>query len=80
MRVFVTGASGALGSRLVPQLIDAGHEVVGTYNSPASAELLLTLGARAVAGRPARRTRGASRPCWITSLRRSCTRRRRLGR
>ena len=46
MRVFVTGASGALGSRLVPQLIDAGHEVVGTYNSPASAELLRTLGAR----------------------------------
>ncbi len=46
MRVFVTGASGALGSRLVPQLIDAGHEVVGTYNSPASAELLRTLGAK----------------------------------
>ena len=46
MRVFVTGASGALGSRLVPQLIDAGHEVVGTHNSPASAELLRTLGAK----------------------------------
>jgi nucleoside-diphosphate-sugar epimerase len=48
MRVFVTGASGALGSRLVPQLIDAGHEVVGTHNSPASAELLRTLGAKPV--------------------------------
>src|SRR6266545_1790639 len=48
MRVFVTGASGALGSRLVPQLIDAGHEVIGTYNSPASAELLQVLGAEPV--------------------------------
>jgi 2-alkyl-3-oxoalkanoate reductase len=46
MRVFVTGASGALGSRLVPQLIDAGHDVIGTHNSPASAELLRTLGAK----------------------------------
>jgi 2-alkyl-3-oxoalkanoate reductase len=36
MRVFVAGASGALGSRLVPQLIDAGHDVIGTHNSPRS--------------------------------------------
>jgi 2-alkyl-3-oxoalkanoate reductase len=48
MRVFVAGASGALGSRLVPQLINAGHEVVGTHNSPASAELLEKLGAKPV--------------------------------
>src|SRR5262245_14822492 len=48
MRVFVTGASGAIGSRLVPQLIDAGHDVIGTHHSPASAELLRTLGARPV--------------------------------
>jgi nucleoside-diphosphate-sugar epimerase len=48
MRVFVTGASGAIGSRLVPQLIDAGHEVVGSHNSPARAELLRTLGAKPV--------------------------------
>jgi 2-alkyl-3-oxoalkanoate reductase len=48
MRVFVAGASGALGSRLVPQLIDAGHEVIGTHKSPASAELLRTLGAKPV--------------------------------
>jgi nucleoside-diphosphate-sugar epimerase len=48
MRVFVAGASGALGSRLVPQLIDAGHEVIGTHNSPANAELLRTLGAEPV--------------------------------
>jgi 2-alkyl-3-oxoalkanoate reductase len=48
MRVFVAGASGALGSRLVPQLIDAGHDVVGTHNAPASAERLRTLGATPV--------------------------------
>jgi nucleoside-diphosphate-sugar epimerase len=48
MRVFVAGASGALGSRLVPQLIDAGHDVIGTHNSPSSAELLRRLGAEPV--------------------------------
>src|SRR5262245_42773277 len=44
MRVFVTGATGAIGTRLVPHLIEAGHEVTGTYNSPASAERLRALG------------------------------------
>ena len=48
MRVFVAGASGILGSRLVPQLIDAGHEVIGTHHSPASAEVLRSLGAKPV--------------------------------
>jgi nucleoside-diphosphate-sugar epimerase len=48
MRVFVTGASGAIGSRLVPQLIAAGHEVTGTHSSQSSAELLRTLGAKPV--------------------------------
>src|SRR5437667_11971002 len=48
MRVFVAGASGALGSHLVPQLIDAGHEVIGTHNSPASGQLLQVLGAEPV--------------------------------
>ena len=48
MRVFVAGASGILGRRLVLQLIDAGHEVVGTHNSPASAEVLRALGAKPV--------------------------------
>src|SRR5215212_339690 len=48
MRVFVAGASGALGSRLVPQLINAGHEVVGTHHSSSKAELLRRLGAKPV--------------------------------
>jgi nucleoside-diphosphate-sugar epimerase len=49
MRVFLAGASGAIGTRLVPQLLDAGHEVIGTHHSPAGAERLRALGAEAVA-------------------------------
>jgi 2-alkyl-3-oxoalkanoate reductase len=45
MRIFVTGASGAIGTRLVPQLIERGHEVIGTFRSPGSAERLRALGA-----------------------------------
>lgn len=49
MRVLVVGASGAIGSRLVPQLIAAGHEVIGTYHSADKAERLRALGATAIA-------------------------------
>jgi nucleoside-diphosphate-sugar epimerase len=49
MRVFVAGASGAIGTRLLPQLIDRGHEVVGTFNSPGNAERVRALGAEPVA-------------------------------
>ena len=35
MRIFVAGASGAIGTRLVAQLVDRGHEVIGTYRVPA---------------------------------------------
>ena len=48
MRVFVVGASGAIGRRLVRQLTDAGHEVIGAHNSASSAEPLRTLGATPV--------------------------------
>jgi 2-alkyl-3-oxoalkanoate reductase len=48
MRVFVAGASGAIGTRLVPQLIEHGHEVTGTFRSPGHAERVRTLGARPV--------------------------------
>jgi nucleoside-diphosphate-sugar epimerase len=49
MRVFVAGASGAIGSRLVPQLIDRGHEVVGTFRSAGNDERLRALGAVPIA-------------------------------
>ena len=49
MRVFVAGASGAIGTRLVPQLIDAGHEVIGTSTSPARAERVRAQGAKPIA-------------------------------
>ncbi|MDQ6898299.1 MAG: NAD(P)-dependent oxidoreductase [Candidatus Dormibacteraeota bacterium] len=48
MRVFVAGASGAIGTRLVPQLIDQGHEVIGTCRSPEKAERILAQGAEAI--------------------------------
>jgi len=49
MRVFVAGASGAIGTRLVPQLIDRGHEVIGTFRSPGNAERVRALGAEPIA-------------------------------
>jgi nucleoside-diphosphate-sugar epimerase len=48
MKVFVVGASGAIGSRLVPQLIQRGHEVIGTCRSSYKAERLRAVGARPV--------------------------------
>ena len=48
MRVFVAGASGAIGTRLVSQLVDRGHDVVGTHRSPGNAERLRSVGARPV--------------------------------
>jgi nucleoside-diphosphate-sugar epimerase len=49
MRVLVAGASGAIGTWLVPQLIDTGHEVSGTSRSPANTERVRALGAEAIA-------------------------------
>jgi hypothetical protein len=48
LRVFVAGASGVIGVRLVPQLVLAGHEVAGMTRSPAKVELLRGLGAEPV--------------------------------
>jgi nucleoside-diphosphate-sugar epimerase len=49
MRVFVAGASGAIGTRLVPQLVDRGHEVIGTSTSAVKAAHIGALGAEPVA-------------------------------
>jgi nucleoside-diphosphate-sugar epimerase len=48
MRVFVAGATGALGRELVPQLVARGHEVVGMTRSASKQDLLRSLGARPV--------------------------------
>jgi nucleoside-diphosphate-sugar epimerase len=45
MRVFVAGATGAIGQQLVPRLVAAGHEVHGMTRSPAKELLLRELGA-----------------------------------
>lgn len=48
MRVFVAGASGVIGLRLLPLLVAAGHEVAGMTRSPAKVELLESFGAAPV--------------------------------
>ncbi len=48
MRVLVVGASGAIGSRLVPQLRKRGHDVIGSSRSPAKGETLRALGAHPI--------------------------------
>ncbi len=48
MRIFLAGASGVIGIRLTPLLIDAGHEVAAMTRSPAKADALGELGAEPV--------------------------------
>jgi nucleoside-diphosphate-sugar epimerase len=50
MRIFVTGASGWIGSALVPELIGAGHQVVGLARSDASAQAVAQMGAEVLRG------------------------------
>jgi nucleoside-diphosphate-sugar epimerase len=48
MRVYVAGATGAIGQRLIPRLVAAGHDVTATTRTPAKAERLRELGAEPV--------------------------------
>lgn len=50
MKIFVAGATGVLGRRLVPGLMNAGHDVVGMTRTQRGAETVRALGATAVVG------------------------------
>jgi uncharacterized protein YbjT (DUF2867 family) len=68
MRIIVTGASGWIGSAVVPEPISADHQVLGLARSDASAKAVTDMGAEALRGdlndtdvlRPARSTATAS--------------------
>ena len=48
MRIFITGATGAIGQRLVPQLKERGHEIVASVRSAAKVDRLRALGVESV--------------------------------
>jgi 2-alkyl-3-oxoalkanoate reductase len=48
MRIFVAGATGAVGKRLIPALVTAGHDVVGTTRSEGKADQIRAAGAQPV--------------------------------
>jgi 2-alkyl-3-oxoalkanoate reductase len=50
MRVFVAGGSGAIGARLVPKLVDAGHSVTALTRTPRKADAIKRAGAEPVVG------------------------------
>ena len=80
MRVFLAGATGVVGRALIPQLLEAGHEVTALARTPAKAKALQALGvetAIADAFDAEASSWGRSNPFWVASqacARRSCPR------
>lgn len=71
MQIFVTGATGFIGSALIPELLAAGHQVVGLTRSSAGAEKLRNAGATTHEGTledAASLTRGAERADAVIHL------------